>query len=100
MGKRRTQIFLIITILSFLLLFPTYSRYVSLSEIVLFHVDLNFGNPDQDDQLDGQQYELGALLSSLVSPNSFLEEADFIERSHLLSFLLASHFQNGSILRC
>ena len=99
MGKRLIQIFLVIAILSFAFLFPTYSRYTNLSETTLFPVDLNFENPDEDDQLDGQRHESGAFLSSVFSI-TFLAGTDFIEQSHLFSFPLTSHSQNKSILRC
>ena len=99
MGKRCTQTFFVIAILSFLFLFPTYSRYTNLSETTLFPVDLNFENPDKDDQLDGQQHEPGALLSTVLSI-TFHPGTDFVESSCLFSFPFASHSQNKSVLRC
>jgi hypothetical protein len=99
MGKRPIKIFLVIAILSILFLFPAHSRYINLSETTLFPVDINFENPDPDDQLDGQWHELGALLSSVFSI-TFLARTDFIEQSYLFSFPLTSHSQNESILRC
>jgi hypothetical protein len=99
MGKRPIRIFLITAILSFLLLFPTYFRYTSLSETTLFPIDSNFENPDQDDQLDHQQHESGAILSSVFSI-IFLPGTNLIEQLYLFPFQLTSHSQSKSILRC
>ncbi len=99
MKRRPIKHCLVIAISSFILAFPGYLRFSSLSEIDLFPTDLSFESPDQDDQLDDQQHKSGALLSSVFSI-TFLTITDFIEQSQLFSFPLTAHSQNKLILRC
>lgn len=98
MKKSSIQMFLFFAILFFLLLFPAYSRYISLLEAALFPIDLSLAHSDQDDQF---QAESGAVLPSVFSI-AFLPGTDFVEQSSLFPLPLASSFQlqvDSSLLR-
>jgi hypothetical protein len=99
MKSRSIQNLLVIVISFFILFFPAYFRYTNLSEITLFSTDLNFENPDQDDQLQDQQHGSASFLLS-VFPTLFLPEANpFTEFCHFFSSV-PSLDQKTSILRC
>jgi hypothetical protein len=99
MKRRPIKQRLVIAISCFILVFPAYLLFSNLSEFNLFPTDLSFESPDQDDQLDGQQYQSGSLLSGVFFITS-LPGTDFTEQAHFFSFPLTSNPQNESILRC
>jgi hypothetical protein len=56
MTNRSIQSLLVVAISFFTLVCPTYLRYTNLSEFTPFFTDLNFENPDQDDQPQDQHH--------------------------------------------
>ncbi len=97
--SRSIQIFLIIGISSFILLFPAYLRYTNLSEINLFPTDLSFENPDQDDDVNSSQHESDGF-STGIDPIPSFPETNLLRQPDLFSHKIASTYQSNSILRC
>jgi hypothetical protein len=98
MGKRHTQIAVIVITL-FILLFPAYLRCSNLAEANLFSTDLSFENPDQDDQFVDQQNESKAFALS-VFPIICLPGINLSKQLPRFSFQTASFDQKLFVLRC
>jgi hypothetical protein len=99
MKRTPRRILLVIAILTFVFLAPGYTRYPSLTEIVFFLADINYENPDQDDQFDGQQHELD-LLHSGISPGLFPPQHDLMEQIFHCRSHAPSRGQDSHVLRC
>jgi len=99
MESRSIQILLGIVISFFLLFFPASFCYIDLSEITLVSTDLNFENPDQDDQLQDHQYGSSSISLS-VFPTQFLAETNPLTQFCHFFPLAPSLDQKTSILRC
>ena len=99
MKSMSIQILAVIVTSFFILFFPAYFRYTTLSEITIFSNDLNFENSDQDDQLQDQQHGSASFLLG-VFPTLFLPGANpFTQFCHFFSSA-PSLDQKTSILRC
>ena len=99
MKSRSIQSLLVVAISFFILVFPAYLRYTNLSEMNLFPTDLNFENPDQDDQLQDQQHGSDLLSLNVFYALSLPEANLFKQLCHLFS-PVPSLEQETSILRC
>ena len=93
------RISLVIAISIFVLFCPVCSRYIGLTVIDLFSLDLNFENPDQDDQLTGQQHELDSLQSG-ISLELFLLQHNLMEQVFNSFSQVPSRVQESHVLRC
>lgn len=99
MKRRSIQNYLVIATFFFILTFPTYLLFSSLSEVNLFPTDLNFENLDQDYQFNDQEHESGTSLFGTFFVK-FLEEVCLFEQSYHPSSPAPSLDQKTCILRC
>jgi len=99
MKKTSIQILLVSGISFFILFFPAYSRYSNLSEMTLFATDLNFENPDQDDQIQDQQQGSDLFSLSEIYAVSLPETNPFESFCHFYSPVLSLD-QKNCVLRC
>jgi hypothetical protein len=96
---KRIQIFLVITISAFILVFPAYLRCSNLAGAKLLSTDLSFENPDQEDVFSDQQNQSKAFVSIVFPIELFPGTNLFEQSSHLLS-QASSLDQNTFVLRC
>ena len=99
MKSRSIQSLLVIAISFFILVFPAYLRYTNLSEMNFFPTDLNFENPDQEDQLQDQQHGSDLFSLNVFYALSLPEANPFKQLCHFFS-PVPSLDQKTSILRC
>jgi hypothetical protein len=99
MKRSSTQILLVTGISFFIFFFPAYFRYTTLSETTLFSIDLNFENPDQDDQLQDYQHGSDSVLLSVSYALSLPERNPFKQFCHFFP-PVPSLDQKTSILLC
>ncbi len=99
MKKSSIQILLVTGISFFILFFPAYFRYSNLSEMTLFGTDLNFENPDQDDQIQDQQQGSDLFSLSVFYAVSLPEANPFEPFCHFYSPVLSLD-QKTCVLRC
>ena len=98
MRKIAVQVFLVIVISFFLLLFPACLRYANSCEADLFPTDLNLENLDQDDLMDVQLHDPDAYLLSAFFVLSSQETVFFEHASY--RFSQPPSGQDTCILRC
>ena len=67
MKRKPIQIFLVVAISAFILIFPAYLRSSNLAGVRLFSTDLSFENPGQDDMFSYQHNQSKAFVSSVLT---------------------------------
>ncbi len=99
MKRKPIQIFLVIAISAFILVFPAYLRSSNLAGVRLFSTDLSFESPDQDDISSDQQNLSKAFVSSVLTIKLLPGTNLFYQFFH---FCFPSSFldQKTLILRC
>ena len=99
MKQRHIQILLVILISGLVLISPAFLHYSDLLDMDLFSTELNFENPDPDDQFDGEQHESDAFMANIFSMPSLAETCLF--QSPLYRFYQVIPInQETPILRC
>ena len=93
------EIFLVISISAFLLVFPAYLRCTDLAGDRILSTDLSFENSDQIDGSAGQQYQLKAS-TSVIFPNKSLHETNLFEQFSRLFSRTLSNRREIFVLLC
>jgi hypothetical protein len=99
MKKKPIQIFLVIAVSVFILVFPAYFCCSNLAGVKLLSTDLSFENPDQDDIFSYQNNQSKAFVSSVLTIKLLPETIRFDQIARFW-FLASFLDQKVLSLRC
>jgi hypothetical protein len=99
MKRKLVQIFLVIVISTFTLVFPAYLRCSNLAGAKLLSTDLSFENRDQEDVFSDQHNQSNAFVS-IVFLIKLPPETNLFDQISRFCLLPSFLDQKTSILRC
>jgi hypothetical protein len=97
--RKLIQIFLVIVISAFILVFPAYLRCSYLAGAKFLSADLGFENPDQED-LFSDQHNQSKIFVSIVFLIKLLPGTNLFDQISRFCFLASFLDQKTLILRC